>query len=122
MNYFWLSSPIIDPTRLVFGFVDPAIFSIACMAVGAGIAYTVGTTLPTMFLYLFQRGKWAEYQQRNASLMPRIARHRTNVVTVNPTNLTGNIDFYGESITSLSSYRAWLRKHSALRRQSEFSL
>ena len=118
--YFLMNSPWIDPSKPIFG-IDPLLFIGATTISTATVGYLVGNALPMLFMKWFKRGLFREYNDRQGSFYSRILKHRVSVAT-DPSKLVQNADFYGEKISSVSDYKAWLRLQAKLSKNANFHL
>ena len=115
LNYFYLSTPLLDPTKLIFGVFDANLFIMLSFVTLTGISYFGGEMIPTCYLRLCKRQFYDDFNRRTKVFYHKITQNRTNVISSNPSTFASGTDYYGEKIASVSGYRQWLRRQHALK-------
>lgn len=121
LNYWLLSSPLIDPTTATIFGADPIVFVGVSTVLAAAVGYWASSSLPSLYIKTFKRALAFEFNARQGDFYRRIVKHRANV-PADPSRITSSIDLYGEKIHSVTDYKRWLRMHHAIKRNRVFNV
>ncbi|KAL7425195.1 TIM23 complex component [Cryptotrichosporon argae] len=108
-----------DPTQTIMGIEPMYVYAgatLGCMALGYLVGPSLGSSLFSLTHPKLTRGSPAPLQ-----IMDREFFHRIRARRVDPSFQSVNNpapDFYGEKITSLATYRRWLRDQAAYKRKA----
>ncbi|KAJ3193162.1 TIM23 complex component [Irineochytrium annulatum] len=112
-SYYFLAVVDFDPTEYIFDIIDPsAAYSIGALLVGVA-GYTVGVLAGGYVWRVMQRTEILRaIDMRDKEFFRRIQSSRPSEVKLSID--TPMPDYYGEEVTSVPGYRAWLKKQRDL--------
>ncbi|CEH19182.1 mitochondrial import protein pam17 [Ceraceosorus bombacis] len=110
-----MGKPTIDPSTPGFAGIDPVYLSILGTAACGGLGYLVGPALGNGLWAVVYRAKRKETERMDNEFWKHVVRNRADALGQTMQNRLP--DFYAESVTSLSTYRQWLRDQSAFKRK-----
>ncbi|KAK6908861.1 presequence translocated-associated motor subunit PAM17, mitochondrial [Kwoniella mangroviensis CBS 10435] len=108
-----------DPSQLIMGIEAMYVYggaTLGCMALGYLAGPTVGSSLFSLTHRSISAGKNSPLEIMDREFYNRIKRNRADPTLQSAQNISP--DFYGEKITSLSTYRRWLRDQAVYKRKA----
>ncbi|KAI9638852.1 integral to membrane protein [Dioszegia hungarica] len=108
-----------DPTELIMGLEPLVIYggaTLGCMIFGYLIGPTLGSSLFSLTHPAYSRGSPSPLEIMDRELFEHIKRNRVDPRFQSVNNLPP--DYYGEKITSLPTYRRWLRDQATYKRKA----
>ncbi|WWC65871.1 presequence translocated-associated motor subunit PAM17, mitochondrial [Kwoniella dejecticola CBS 10117] len=108
-----------DPSQLIMGIEAMYVYggaTLGCMALGYLAGPTVGSSLFSITHPSISKGKNSPLEVMDREFFNRIKRNRADPRFQSAQNIIP--DFYGEKITSLSTYRRWLRDQAVYKRKA----
>ncbi|WRT69737.1 presequence translocated-associated motor subunit PAM17, mitochondrial [Kwoniella shivajii] len=108
-----------DPSQLIMGIEAMYVYggaTLGCMALGYLAGPTLGSSLFSLTHSSISRGNNSPLEIMDREFFNRIKRNRADPRFQSAQNIIP--DFYGEKITSLSTYRRWLRDQAVYKRKA----
>ncbi|WWC92843.1 uncharacterized protein L201_007803 [Kwoniella dendrophila CBS 6074] len=108
-----------DPSQLIMGIEAMYVYggaTLGCMALGYLAGPTVGSSVFSLTHPTISKGKNSPLEIMDREFFNRIKRNRADPRFQSAQNIIP--DFYGEKITSLSTYRRWLRDQAVYKRKA----
>ena len=115
-----LSQPFYDPTMTLLGY-DITMLIVLSTFGGTVGSWILGSMLGRRVWRWRNSNIMSWMHQRQSDFYQRIIKHRVNAPSV-PSQPTQNLDFHGEKINSISSYRTWLRRQMKYKKQRDIKI